>query len=96
MKHPHDELIRDWLDGASIQYQTATGMWADMPGVADADKLPHFYRDEVYRRKPRAVRVRVALTSTGVALADSVLAETLTAKRADFVRWLTDWLEYTA
>lgn len=103
-KHPHDALIRDWLDGHVIQYRP-TGSddpWLEMASAASARKMPHFYTDGTteYRRKPVTVRYRVALMNPlkigqrqHCFAVETVEAETLTATHKGFVRWLTDWTE---
>ena len=103
-KHPHDALIRDWLDGRVIQYRPAgsTDLWRDMDAPDKVSKLPHFYSNgpTEYRRKPVTVRYRVALMNPlkigqrqHCFAVETVEAETLTATHKGFVRWLTDWTE---
>lgn len=98
LKHPHDALIRDWLDGRVIQYRPAGSdePWYDMGGPGKAVKLPHFYTDgkTEYRRKPVTVRYRVALHSDGV----NYWTETVNTVEQERnmrtpERWLTDWTE---
>ena len=103
-KHPHDALIRDWLDGRAIQYRPAGSddPWLTMSAPHATKKMPHFYTDgsTEYRRKPETVRYRVALMDPvkigqkqRCFVVETVESETLTATHKGFVRWLTDWVE---
>ena len=102
-KYPHDELVRAWLDGKTLQYLDGD-VWIDIPNANVADKLPHLYRkQDCYRIKPVTVRYRVALLKFTdprdgyyTLAADSLQEERELSDRNDFVRWLTDWTEVLA
>ena len=50
--HKHAELIKQWADGAAIQYlSTLTGKWSDLPNLA-----PAWHTDIQYRVKPEPIR----------------------------------------
>ena len=53
-KHPHDECIRAWLDGAEIEFRhTPEEKWVSMRMIGGNDKsMPFFYPDSEYRIKP--------------------------------------------
>lgn len=103
-KYPHDELVRAWLDGKTIQYLDQSGhvlggVWIDIDGPDKADKVPHLYRCGTrYRIKPVVLRYRVALPrrDDGGYFTDSVSSlegERTMSSDSLFVRWLTDWTE---
>jgi|SRR4051812_40727673 hypothetical protein len=46
MKHVHCEVIKEWADGAEIQYLYATNEWRD------AGKNPTWSASAIYRVKP--------------------------------------------
>lgn len=99
MKYPHDELIRAWLDGRTVQYRNGDH-WRDIEAAATVDKMPHFYRDGAYRLKPEVFRVRHALMRTGVGTSvltvHSLVEEKDVAASPHFARWLDDWTELHA
>ena len=45
--HKHAALIKEWADGARIQYETA-GVWYDVP----EDDIPMWMPNKAYRVKP--------------------------------------------
>ena len=45
MKHKHADLIKQWADGAQIQYACAAGRWEDI-------EYPNWAGDGEYRIKP--------------------------------------------
>ncbi len=45
--HIHAALIKQWADGATIQFQSITGDWKDV-----VDNLPFWAREGTYRVKP--------------------------------------------
>jgi len=101
MKHPHDALIRAWLDGHTVQYleRDVIGgdLWRDLDPPHRVAKLPHFYVADQYRLKPFSARVRHALLRQGAAstvgTAVSLEAAALLERADNFVRWLDDWQE---
>jgi hypothetical protein len=101
-RHPHDSLIRAWLDGRTVQYfDAASGLWVDIEPASSVDKLPHFYRDGTpYRIKPVVVRVRNAIMRDGarawVVACNTIQEERMTGEHPNFARWLDDWKEFEA
>ncbi len=100
-KYPHDELVRAWLDGKTLQYLDVD-VWIDIPNVNVADKLPHLYRKQgCYRIKPVTILYRVALMAGGngghyTESAWSLDVQVRIERNDKFVRWLTDWTEVLA
>lgn len=90
-RHKHADVIIAWANGAEIEYRdTTTSPWAKAG-------TPGWYEDYEYRVKPPAKKYRVALfkdpgyyTSTADMQQDAAYCEGL----PEFVRWLTDWIEY--
>lgn len=101
-RHPHDALIRAWLDGQVVQYNCLeSGIWLDIEPASTVDKLPHFYRAGTeYRLKPVVVRVRNALMRDGrrswVVACNTLEEERMTGQHPSFARWLDEWREYEA
>lgn len=93
MKHPHDTLIRAWLDGRAVQYMVS-GLWVDLEPPDRVEKMPHFYTSEQYRLRPVTVRYRLWLDRAGTPrLAHSLEAATRAEQSNDFLRWFTEWDE---
>lgn len=100
----HANLMREWLDGARLQYQpadTATpDLWEDIPTCEVAHRAPSFYTDGStrYRIRPVLIRWRVGLMRRPL---DGHFTRTITDLQQEricevdphFVRWLTDWYE---
>lgn len=108
-RHPHDALIRAWLDGQVVQYLSVdalvcdvpVGIWVDIEPASTVDKLPHFYRAGTeYRLKPVVVRVRNALMRDGrrswVVACNTLEEERMTGQHQSFARWLDEWKEFEA
>ena len=87
MNHPHDPLIRAWLDGQPVQYLQGE-VWIDIEPPAAVSKTPHFYPDCSYRLKPIQLRYRL-----GLLVADTLLDADVLARRG--VTWLGDWQNVT-
>ena len=54
-KHPHDEVIRAYLDGRTVQMVVDDeGTWADLPPFTEHrdQYMPRFYSHTNYRIKP--------------------------------------------
>ena len=96
-KHPHDPLIRAWLDGKTVQYRAETGVWVDLSGPDEVHKSPHWYADSEYRLKPVTVRYRLWLAHDDRAHLSTSLAQADVAEKLpSFRTWLTDWTAVTA
>ena len=92
-RHKHADVIIAWVEGKDVQvWDKNNERWCDMV-LAD----PDFMADK-YRIKPPAKKYRVALLkddSESYALAANTQAYAdIIEFRGDFVRWLTDWVEY--
>lgn len=93
-RHKHADVIIAWAEGKDVQVRDeGTERWFDvMPGN------PIFSEDREYRIKPPAKKYRVALLkddSESYALAANNQAYAdIIEFREDFVRWLTDWVDY--
>jgi len=99
MNHPHDPLIRAWLDGRAVQYMDGD-RWVDIEPAATIVKCPHFYRDCAYRLKPLTIRVRNAVMIDGgkawVVACNTLEEERMTASHPNFARWAGDWQDLIA
>lgn len=94
-RHKHADAIIAWAEGKDMQVKAPlAGEWSAL-SIA----TPHFYEDWEYRIKPPAKKYRVALFKyPGVEAVVSVANSEEDAERYEenpqFVRWLTDWIEY--
>jgi len=95
-KHPHDAVIRAWLDGKTVQTRIrATDKWADLPPPPCPITFP---KETDFRIKPttKTLRYRVALMNdrelggfghyVAIVHGDMLFPE-------KFVSWLDDWRE---
>lgn len=94
-RHKHADVIIAWANGEEVQiFNPNTKQWLDLTFGA-----PTFMEEE-YRIKPRPVlrKYRVASFIRGsriyTSTVDSEWDESVLEKGEDFVRWLTDWIEY--
>ena len=90
-RHKHADVIIAWAEGKDVQiWDDGTKRWW---GVTN----PSFYEDRKYRIKPPAKKYRVALfldeAPQAVAANSQVTADNFES-RSNFIRWLTDWIEY--
>ena len=94
-RHKHADMIIAWAEGKDVQAQPPMlGEWRDLSLT-----MPYFYEDWEYRIKPPAKRYRVALFHNSkceplAAAANSQETAKNYEASDDFVRWLTDWIEY--
>ncbi len=91
-RHKHADVIIAWAEGKDVQvWSPVNSRWVDMV-LAE----PNF-RAGKYRIKPPAKKYRVALfkndTSTYTSTADTQ-EDADFCEMPNFVRWLTDWIEY--
>ena len=94
-RHKHADVIIAWAEGEDVQVRDeGTKRWFDvMPGN------PIFSKDREYRIKPPSKKYRVALflksdeDSVAVVANSQANADWLET-RSNFVRWLTDWVDY--
>ena len=95
-RHEHADAIIAWAEGAKIEYRDPTrhrsGLWVEC-------QHPEWYENFEYRIKPPAKKYRVALflksdeDSVAVVANSQANADWLET-RSNFVRWLTDWVDY--
>ena len=93
-RHKHADVIIAWAEGKDVQvWDKNNERWCDMV-LAD----PDFMADK-YRVKPPPKKYRVALflksdeDSVAVVANSQANADWLET-RSNFVRWLTDWVDY--
>ena len=92
-RHKHADVIIAWAEGKDVQiWDEGAKCWCDV--VAS---IP-FFMGEKYRVKPPAKKYRVALLkndneSYHISANNQAHADTIEFRK-DFVRWLTDWIEY--
>ena len=93
-RHKHADVIIAWAEGKDVQiWNSINKRWVDLV-LAD----PNFRADK-YRIKPITEKYRVALLLNDdnepytVSLNSQDYADII-EQRTDFVRWLTDWIEY--
>ena len=90
-KHPHDTLIRAWLDGKPVQYLDPADRWVDLAAPSAVTKTPHFYPDCSYRLKPRVARYRIGTLNGRILAADTLLDAAVLDRKG--IVWLGDWVE---
>jgi hypothetical protein len=94
--YPHDAMVRAWLDGKTVQWLDVDDTWVDLAPPDAVKKMPLFYPTSKYRLKPITVRIRIGVMANGnPALAASLQQADLLERRDGFLRWLTDWQEFT-
>ena len=93
-RHKHADVIIAWAEGKDVQiWNSINKRWVDLV-LAD----PNFRADK-YRIKPITEKYRVALLLNDdnepytVSLNSQDYADII-EQRTNFVRWLTDWVEY--
>ena len=93
-RHKHADVIIAWAEGKDVQiWDSINKRWVDLV-LAD----PNFRADK-YRIKPITSNYRVALLLNDdnepytVSVNNQDSADII-EQRTDFVRWLTDWIEY--
>ena len=93
-RHKHADVIIAWAEGKDVQiWNSINKRWVDLV-LAN----PNFRADK-YRIKPPAKKYRVALFESDTSVYYTSTADTpedanFYEKGRDFVRWLTDWIEY--
>jgi len=93
-RHKHADVIIAWAEGKDVQiWNSINKRWVDLV-LAN----PNFRADK-YRIKPPAKKYKVALLLNDdnepytVSVNNQDYADII-EQRTDFVRWLTDWIEY--
>ena len=94
-RHKHADVIIAWAEGAGVQvWDRGPKRWCDVK-----TSTPIFVEDWEYRVKPPAKKYRVALLHKYkeeplVVAANSQSTADSFEFLPNFVRWLTDWVEY--
>lgn len=94
-KHIHHDVIIEWAKGATIQYySTIQGKWFDT-----YKNNPEWGVAAKYRVKPATKKYRVALFNWNNGNVSAINASSegcanMYEEHSNFVRWLTDWMEY--
>lgn len=52
MKQDQKEVLKAWIDGETIQYQSSDGSWGDCHGYGETDRV-YFNDCSIYRIKPK-------------------------------------------
>ena len=102
--HPYAEILRAIADGKQIQMQARTGEWLDVQDFQVLDNAANGpYAADSFRIKhePKKARYRVAEMREASPARDTCTQVADTAGQAlclenspNFIRWLTDWVEY--
>ncbi len=90
-RHKHADTIHAWAEGAEIEYRKS------QEDIWNEAEFPGWYENYEYRVKPPTKKYRVALFNNGDAYtgtADTTEGANFCEKDSEFVRWLTDWIEY--
>jgi hypothetical protein len=92
-RHIHADVIVAWAEGKDVQARSPiSGEWSDLSRT-----MACFYEDWEYRIKPSIKKYRAALftePTEGVFVANSAEQEASYEEFPNFIRWLTDWVEY--
>lgn len=95
--HKHAELIKEWADGAQIQGRVDDGF--EWYTIGHPEWNPNIQYRIKPEEKPKAM-YRVALMRhtfkgyTYTSIGDTKDVARNMEQCEDFVRWLTDWIEY--
>ena len=93
-RHKHADVIIAWAVGKDVQvWDFAQKGWGDV-----TIESPTWCKGLKYRIKPPTKKYRVALLKDNnesyVLAANNQAYADIIEHREDFVRWLTDWIEY--
>lgn len=89
MAHIHAELIKQWADGAKIQFlDVGTGVYMNCP-----NNLPKWNPESKYRVKPEARLIRVAEFKSGKLEIVYAPEFKLVQNAPEFKKWVTDIYE---
>lgn len=95
--HKYADVIKAWADGKDVQFRASSGsyrIWRTYN--CSTDGFLNWVAAGEWRIKPDVRKFRVALVGNGsypLAI-DNKEAEKACQGRDDFVKWLTDWVEY--
>lgn len=92
--HKHAEVIKAWADGAVVEARDTLNIYPESRKW-HVVKYPAFSSTWEYRVKPPKKWYRVALLKTGHTItADFAEQEVRCSRYDNFVKWLTDRIEY--
>ena len=97
-KHPHDAVIRAWLDGKTVQRQHhLSGKWLDIP-AHNICWVAFFNPEDSYRIKPTVAKYRryIYKSEDGYVVAMPAFVDDVSniEKWPGFIRWIdTEWQE---
>lgn len=94
--HKHAEVIKAWADGAIIQFRPQGTKWA---WENCCNNNPNWLNNYEYRVKPQTQKYRVGLFRINESHKTTCLfQQEASAQEAEkyhnFIKWLTDWIEY--
>jgi hypothetical protein len=100
MKHKYYDVILAWANGEPIQNRLLNSYeWTDL--IPKTGWVPAFNSDQLEWRvkpKPKVIKYRLALMknsfSNYIKLIQEGPSPTLHASHPEFVKWMTDWVEY--
>lgn len=61
MKEDQKEVLKAWIDGAAIQYQSTDGSWGDCHDYGECDRV-YFNDGSIYRIKPKNIVTTTRIT----------------------------------
>lgn len=64
MKEDQKKVLKAWIDGATIQYQSSDGSWGDCHNYGDCDRV-YFNDGSIYRIKPKISITEVSVFEDG-------------------------------
>lgn len=98
--HKHAAIIKAWADGAIIQFQGIAGEWEDVLSNSPLWSSQNSYRIKPEEKPKKSIRLALFRDSTGtypsIAGYTAGFSEKDAEVHPEFVRWLTDTIEYEA
>lgn len=89
------EILNAMKKGRQIEFEQYKNVWCDLK----AGDLPNFKYAKFYRIKPEVKKYRVGLMDSDIEdrfpiVVRSESAATELESDPDFIKWLSDWVEY--
>ena len=97
--YPQAEYVIAWMQGKLVQYKDERGHWITLTRPEGVRKMPHFYRDCVYRIVEPSTRMRIGLVYNvhervhKEITVHTLLEETNVERLPNFSHWITPWTE---
>lgn len=96
-KHPHDAVIRAWLDGKTIQVYYSDE-WLDSQPIHGTNCIPLFHPQLQYRIKPTVLKYRKYIYNNGGRPSITLISPFFSPENIEadprFIRWIdTEWQE---